>query len=209
MCFFDQSFAHNLFFYFSMLLPYFSRRDELSADQGCVLWGLRVVIPGMYRDRLLDELNQEHHGICRMKSLPRGYLWWPGLDTDIAQRVSGCHVCASVSKLPPKALLRPWKWPTKPWERINIDFFEKAYSKWLEVIPLISMTSLKTIEVLHSLFVRFGLPEEVVSDNGPGFRRICSVLETKWCQVHLRTTISPSVEWSCRALSADNQRGLG
>ena len=30
-----------------------------------------------------------------------------------------------------------------------------------------STTSLKTIEVLHSLFARYGLPEEVVSDNGP------------------------------------------
>ena len=160
-----------------LLQPYFSRRDELSADQGCVLWGLRVVIPGMYRDRLLDELHQEHHGICRMKSLARGYLWWPGLDADIAQRVSGCQVCAAVSKLPPKAPLHPWKWPTKPWERIHIDFFEKdrstflividAYSKWLEVIPMTSTSSLKTIEVLRSLFARFGLPEEVVSDNGP------------------------------------------
>ena len=41
--------------------PYFSHREELSVDQGCLLWGLRVVIPGRYRDRLLDELDQEHH----------------------------------------------------------------------------------------------------------------------------------------------------
>lgn len=160
-----------------LLQPYFSRNEELSVDQGCVMWGLRVGIPGMYRDRLLDDLHQEHHGICRMKSLARGYLWWPGLDADIAQRVSGCQVCASVGKLPPKAPLRPWKWPVKPWERIHIDFFEKnnstfllvvdAYSKWLEVIPMTSTTSLKTMEVLRSLFARYGLPEEVVSDNGP------------------------------------------
>ena len=30
-----------------------------------------------------------------------------------------------------------------------------------------SMTSLKTIEILRTLFARFGIPEEVVSDNGP------------------------------------------
>ena len=181
--------------------------------EGCYPWNVSL-------DRLLDELHQEHHVICHMKSLAREYLWWPGLDADIAQRVSGCHVCASVSKLPPKAPLHLWKWPTKPWERIHIDFFEKdkstflividAYSKWLEVIPMTSVTSLKTIEVLCSLFAHFGLPKEVVSDNGPQLasEEFAQFLK-QWCQVHPRTTISPSVEWSCRVLSADNQRGLG
>ena len=32
---------------------------------------------------------------------------------------------------------------------------------------MVSITSLKTIEVLRSLFARYGIPEEVVSDNGP------------------------------------------
>ena len=71
----------------------------------------------------------------------------------------------------------PWKWPTKPWERIHVDFFEKgnlnflidvdAYSKWLGVIPIGSMTSLKTVEVLRPLFARSGIPQEVVSKNEP------------------------------------------
>ena len=40
-----------------VLQPYFSRKHELSVDQGCVLWGLRVVIPEAYRVRLLDDLH--------------------------------------------------------------------------------------------------------------------------------------------------------
>ena len=113
-----------------------------------------------------------------MKSLARGCLWWPRLDAAIVDRVQQCHVCVALGKFPSRAPLYPWKWPAKPWERIHIDFFEKgklnflivvdAYSKWLEVTPMGSMTSLKTIEVLRSLFARYGIPEEVVSDNGPG-----------------------------------------
>ena len=111
-----------------VLQPYVSRKHELSVDQGCVLWGLRVVIPEAYRVRLLDDLHQEHHGICRMMSLPRGYFWWPGLDSAIGERVSACHFCAVMGKSPPKVHVHPWKWPVKPWERIHIDFFLRRTS---------------------------------------------------------------------------------
>ena len=70
----------------SRLVPASLEQQELSVDQGCVLWGLRVVISERYRVRLLDDVHQEHHGICRMKSLARGYFWWPGLDAAIVER---------------------------------------------------------------------------------------------------------------------------
>ena len=47
-----------------VLQRYFSGKQELSVDRGCVLWGLRVVIPEKYRVRQLDDFHQEHHGIC-------------------------------------------------------------------------------------------------------------------------------------------------
>jgi hypothetical protein len=42
-----------------------------------------------------------------------------------------------------------------------------AHSKWLEVEIMSSTTSLETIKVLRRLFARYGLPETLVSDNGP------------------------------------------
>ena len=44
-----------------------------------------------------------------------------------------------------------------------------ANSKWPEVIPMRSTTAAKSIEVLRNLFARFGIPEQIVSDNGPQF----------------------------------------
>ena len=38
-------------------LPYYRRRNELSADQGCLLWGMRGVIPPRFRERMLNELH--------------------------------------------------------------------------------------------------------------------------------------------------------
>ena len=82
--------------------PFFTRRDELTVEQGCILWGLRVIIPPKFRSRLLDDLHEQHLGICRMKGLARSYLWWPGLDKDIECLVNACTTCLSVRNAPPR-----------------------------------------------------------------------------------------------------------
>ena len=62
------------------LKPFHNRRYELSCEQGCVLWGIRVVVPAVLRGRLLNELHWEHPGICSMKAIAISFMWWPGLD---------------------------------------------------------------------------------------------------------------------------------
>ena len=44
-----------------------------------------------------------------------------------------------------------------------------AHSKWPEVFELRQTTSTQTISVLRHLFARYGLPNQIVSDNGPQF----------------------------------------
>ena len=60
--------------------------------------GLPGVIPEKYRFCLLDYLEEEHYGICLIKSLARGYFWWPGLDAAIVEKVRLCHVYTAVGK---------------------------------------------------------------------------------------------------------------
>ncbi|XP_062373268.1 uncharacterized protein K02A2.6-like [Sardina pilchardus] len=163
----------------SSLKLFFNKRTELSADHGCILWGLRVVIPPIHRQRLLNDLHEGHQGICRMKALARSCMWWPQIDNDIENRVQDCQACQAVRHMPGVAPLHCWKWPSRVWQRIHIDFAEKdkqhflvvvdSHSKWLEVVHMTVTTALKTIEVLRGLFASHGLPEECVSDNGPQF----------------------------------------
>ena len=44
-----------------------------------------------------------------------------------------------------------------------------AHSKWPEVMAMSSTTSEHTIDALRTLFSHYGLPEQLVSDNGPQF----------------------------------------
>ena len=160
--------------------PYFRRRDELSLEGGCVLWGNRVVVPGKGRKRALSLLHDSHPGIVHMKSLARGYLWWPGMDREIESCVKQCVTCQSSRKSPPVVPLHPWARPEKPWTRVHLDYaglFEgkmfliviDAYSKWLEVHATSSATSATTMELLRRSFSSLGLPEVVVTDNATTF----------------------------------------
>ena len=49
---------------------YMRRNDELFVEQGCLLWGCRVVIPTPGHETLLDELHECHHGVVRVKATP-------------------------------------------------------------------------------------------------------------------------------------------
>lgn len=64
------------------------------------------------------------------------------MDAEIELMVKNCEVCQSVRRAPPRAPLYPWRWPT---------------------------SAERTIDQLRAWFMANGLPEEVVTDNGPQF----------------------------------------
>lgn len=92
------------------LQPFFDRRNELTLEQGVILWGMRVVVPEKLRTRLLLELHEEHLGMSRTKSLARRYLWWPYLDQDIEDMIERCSACASTRSTPKESPLHSWIW---------------------------------------------------------------------------------------------------
>ncbi|OWF38171.1 Uncharacterized protein K02A2.6 [Mizuhopecten yessoensis] len=162
------------------LQPYHRIREELTIEEGCLLRGIRVIIPERYQTDILDELHSNHPGIVRMKSLARLHAWWPNMDVDIERKVSACEACRKVLPNAPKSPANPGRWPSAPWSRIHIDFagpfmdemymiVADAHSKWLDVIRMSSTTTTSSINALRYLFASYGLPKELVSDNGPQF----------------------------------------
>jgi hypothetical protein len=162
------------------LVPYKTRKDELSVELGCVLWGSRVIVPSSLQEMVLKELHETHPGITKMKMLARSYVWWPKMDSMIEETVSACHICQAMRSEPATAQVHPWTFPTSAWSRLHIDFagpvgghtylvLVDAYSKYPEVVKMSGTTTTSTLNVLRDIFSRQGLPEVLVSDNGPQF----------------------------------------
>ena len=93
------------------LHPFFNRRFQLTIQEGCILCGLKVVIPSALKERVLEEIHEGHTGIVKMKSIARIHVWWPKIDVDIERTVSKCTACQETSRDPVRAPLHPWEQP--------------------------------------------------------------------------------------------------
>ena len=127
------------------------------------------------------ELHEGHPGIVRMKSIACSHVWWPRIDQEIEKVTHESQPCNKTRMAPPGSPLLPWSWPTAPWQCLHVDFathqakhyliMVDAHSKWPEVIgPMTTTTADSTINAMHNIFARYGLPTQVVGDNGPPFQ---------------------------------------
>ena len=115
-----------------------------------------------------------------MKGLARSFVWWPGMDRQLEEKVKCCQNCQQNQSTPAVAPLHPWEWPKRPWARLHVDyagpflgkmFFitTDGYSKWIDAQMVSNATSYTTIEQLRTLFATHGIPEVLVTDNGTPF----------------------------------------
>ena len=160
------------------LRQYWFVRQDLTVQQGLLLFQSRLVIPAELQEEILQRLHQGHQGVVKCRALARSCVWWPGLSKKIEEIVGTCATCEKERKLPPEPL-QPTKTPDYPWQKIAMDLFElnghtylivvDYYSRWIETVHLKQTTSVTVIEHCKSIFARFGIPEIVLSDNGPQF----------------------------------------
>ena len=101
------------------------------------------------------------------------------MTAEIKDYIAKCEVCATYQKEQPKEPLICRKIPSCPWEIVGSDIFHfqdkdylckvDYYSNYFEVDSLKDKPATEVIQVLKTPFARHGIPNRLVSDNGPLF----------------------------------------
>ncbi|XP_063543169.1 uncharacterized protein K02A2.6-like [Cydia strobilella] len=162
------------------LNPYYLRRHEISTDRDCIMWGHRIVIPENLQQTILEELHLTHFGTSRMIEMAKAYFWWPKLNECIEKVAGSCKLCLENRHNPSKAAPKCWPIPPGPWFRIHADFLGPllgkmyliivdSYSKWPEAFLMTNIGSSLTITKFKELYLRYGFPVHLVTDNGTAF----------------------------------------
>ena len=151
---------------------------ELSIVQGLLLRGHRIIIPSKMQADIIEKLHAGHQGIAKCRRRAQQSVWWPGLGKTLKERISNCPACCQHKSVQVEPLI-PTKMPNRPWERVATDLFEwqksqylivvDYYSRYIEVAKLTSTSSPEVIKHLKSVFARHGIPEVIMSDNGPQY----------------------------------------
>ena len=157
---------------------YYPVASELSVCNNLLLRGDRIVIPQSLQQQMLAKLHCGHQGITKCRQSARQSIWWPGISKDIDTMISKCLICCKYKKQNAEPL-KPTPFPEYPWQRVATDLFEwkktsyilvvDYYSRYIEIALLRTTNSSRVIQKLKTIFARHGIPECLVSDNGPQF----------------------------------------
>lgn len=160
---------------------FFQFRHELFHEDDILWYGTRVVVPHSCRPAILRLLHEGHFGITKTLAKATETVWWPGISRDIEDVVKRCHKCAETT-LNRKMPLKPTPFPERPWQRIAMDLYFQHnkwwliitdyYSRYPEIARLDQLSAATVITHCKSIFARHGIPEVVVTDNGPQFSRV-------------------------------------
>ena len=157
---------------------YWDFRDELSTDDGMLLKGPRLIIPGELQEEYLGRLHEGHLSANKVQENAKQHMYWTGIDADIEDYTKRCQECIKRSQVP-KEPLQPHDIPEGPWRKLGIDYFAFDGNSYVLICDYFSKfpflyrakTSFWSLrDRLIDLFSIEGYPDEIVSDNGPPFQ---------------------------------------
>lgn len=158
--------------------PYYSVASEISVQQGLLMRGGRIIIPPSLRQEILGKIHAGQQGITKCRERARQSVWWPRMSKELENLVKNCTECCREQRQRHQPLI-PSPLPELPWQKVATDLFEwkqhtyllivDYYSRYIEIARLKSTNADEVITHTKSIFARHGIPEVVLSDNGPQF----------------------------------------
>lgn len=163
----------------SDIAHYHSFQEELSAQGGIVFRGERVVIPDALRGDSVRRIHSSHLGIEGCLRRARECVYWPGMNEQIKTFIEKCDVCRSMDVKQQKETLQSHELPSSPWSKVGTDIFTLDSRNYLITVDYLSnfweldyLPDTQSTTVIHKLkahFARHGIPDVVISDNGPQY----------------------------------------
>ena len=158
---------------------YWNYREEISLHDGLLFKNQRVIVPKAMRSEILSRIHSSHEGIVSCSKKAKDIVFWPGMNSEIKALVERCTVCAEFQAKNASQLMQSHQIPDRPWGKVATDLFTVSgnnyipivdyFSDFVEVSELEDTTSHAVIQVLKEEFSRHGIPDTVISDNGPQF----------------------------------------
>ena len=106
-------------------------------------------------------------------------MWWPGVGWHIKEWVASCRHCIEKRPLQIREPLFPSTLPERPFQKVGVDICEfknsrylvqvDYFSRYIDIAYLPGLTTAAVIGKMKNFFAQHGVPEVVVSDNGPQF----------------------------------------
>lgn len=148
----------------------------------------QVVVPSRLREVVLEAYHDHalggHTGLGRLYERIMRKYYWPSLLKDATAHVKGCDIC-NKRKNPPRRAVSDWahrELAWKPFQRVSLDFTPMGtttksgnnsfllcvdhLTHFVEVWPCSNETSEVVLKALTDLTTRYGVPQEIISDNG-------------------------------------------
>ena len=184
------------------LHPYWSYREELTSQDGVIYKGTQVLIPLAKRNFILQKAHAAHFGAESNIRLCKDTVFWPGMKSDIREVCRSCGKCAQFQVQNAKEPMKSQPVPEYPWQFVSQDLcaFESSnylvttdhYSDFIEVDELENTLSTTIAAKTEAHFARHGVPETILTDNGPQF--IASDFE-RLCQRYQTNHVTSSPYW--------------